>query len=225
MQKGRRGQGEIARPAQAPREPRQPDLVAGGDHRERDRLRAEIGSYNEGDRGRRGDAQERGRKRAGRAAKGGAAPAMVEDKGEEDGKKVSEGQGAAAPTHCRRRRGPGGSNNTKTECTLTVELGPSRYCGASHVVIWCTVKRHCDMIGGWLPAFDASDDKGRRLQDLARDAVRIGGVGRACAAALKFEAACCSACGLPETASTPISIPKTALGGRGSHGGGRQARR
>ncbi len=60
--------------------------------------------------------------------------------------------------------------------------------------------------------FEATDGRGRRLQDLAREAVRIGGVGRGCAVALKLEVGCCSACGLPWKASTPISIPGTALG-------------
>ncbi len=196
-------------------------------HRERDRLRAKIGSYNEGDDGRRrgggsggggrdknADSPERGLEGSGSRRRGGDSGGAAA--GRRGRKKGAESQAAtavaepAAPS--RRRRGPGKSNSTKTECTLAVPLGPSWCCGADYVVIGYAVKRLYDLIGGWLLEFEATNGRGRRLQDLAREAVRIGGVGRGCAVALKLEVGCCSACGLPWKASTPISIPGTALG-------------
>ena len=104
------------------------------------------------------------------------------------------------------RRGPGKSNNSKTECTLVVGPGSSRCRGADHAMTGHFVKRHCGMIGGWLLESDTTDDRGRIPQGLGRDAARIGGVGRACAVALKLEVAHCSACGLPEKAGTLLCV-------------------
>ena len=69
-----------------------------------------------------------------------------------------------------------------------------------------------DVIAGWALEFEAVNEGGRLLHDLARAAVRIGGIGRDCVANLLFEAGCCAKCGLFEVATTPISIRGSAIG-------------
>ena len=199
-------------------------------HKERDKLRALIGSYNDGDDGERGgggpparprpaheggEEEEMGKEAASGRPEGrnGKAGKGKKEEGKAKGK-GAEGEGreeeAAAPR--RRRRGPGKSNNSKTEGSFLVGLGPSKCCGASHVVVGLVPKRHYDLIGNWLLAFDAANDGGRLLQDLARAAAKAGAAGRACIANLLFEAGFCAACGQFERATTPVSIPGSALG-------------
>ena len=114
----------------------------------------------------------------------------------------------------RRGRASRRGGNGRPEASFRIPLGGVSKCCDKPIKKSGQVVRegHVDLIGTCLFDVAAVDERGERLQDLARDSDRADGHGWCCHCTLLHETGECTGCGKRIVARSYVSIPRTRAG-------------